>query len=217
MQLTLDQLVVPAGHQVLLKDVNWRDFEKIAEAFNEMGSVPRLSDSQGCLELMSPLAVHEDDKTIIGNLIEILLEELDVEFRALGSMTLKSEPMRQAVEPDECFYIQHESLIRGKERIDLNHDPAPDLALEIDITHRTHFDNYEKLGVPELWRFNGEVLTIFVLEGGCYQESKTSRQFAGFDIKSISPDYLARSKRDGRNKTLKAFRHWVKNMIEEEE
>jgi len=73
-------------------------------------------------------------------------------------MTLKSKKARKAVEADECFYIQNEAIIRGKERIDLDTDPPPDLAIEIDITSRTHFDNYEKLAVPELWRFDGKDL-----------------------------------------------------------
>lgn len=215
MQLALEQLVVPAGHQVLLKNIGWNDFEDILEEAGEARKTPRFSYSQGWLELMSPLAVHEDDKSIISDLIKILLEELNREFRALGSITLKNETMKQAVEPDECFYIHHELIIRGKERIDLSIDPPPDLALEIDITHRTHFNNYEKLGIPELWRFNGQELEILVLENGCYQASDTSRQFPDFAVKRIIPEFLEKSKQEGRNKTMRAFRGLVKqNKIE---
>ncbi|MDM8546624.1 Uma2 family endonuclease [Candidatus Venteria ishoeyi] len=209
MQLTLSQIVVPPGHQVLLKDIDWQTLENILEESNQIGSHSRISYSQGWLELMSPLAVHEDDKTIIGNLIEVLLEELDIEFRALGSTTLKSPKAKKAVAPDECFYIQHEAQIRGKSRIDLNIDPPPDLAIEIDITHRSHFDNYEKLGVPELWRYNGEDLKIFVLVDGCYQLSDKSRQFPDFDMQQMIPHYLEKSKVEGRNKAIKAFRQKI--------
>ncbi len=208
MQFTLEQLVVPAGSQALL-NIDWQTFEELLESSIATRKTPRFSYSQGWLELMSPLAVHEDDKTIIGNLIEILLEELDIEFRALGSITLKNDRMQKAVEPDECFYIQHESVIRGKDKIDLNIDPPPDLALEIDITHRTHFDNYEKLGVPELWRFNGKELEILVLENDCFNVSAVSRQFPDFAIKQIIPEYLEKSKQDGRNNTMKAFRQML--------
>ena len=144
------------------------------------------------------------------------MEELDIEFRALGSMTLKSQKAKKAVEPDVCFYIQHEAVIRGKAKIDLNVDPAPDLALEIDITNRTHFDHYETLGVPELWRFAGEVLNVLVLMAGVYQSMEKSLQFPQFAIKQMIPDYLARSKQEGRNKSLKAFRQKIITLINNE-
>lgn len=208
MQINLNQLVVPAGSQALL-NIDWQGFEALLDASAETRKTPRFSYSQGWLELMSPLAVHEDDKNIISDLIKILLEELNTEFRALGSVTLRRSDIQRAVEPDECFYIQHEAMIRGKDKIDLSVDPPPDLALEIDITHRTHFDNYERLGVPELWRFNGKALEILVLECGRYRASDQSRQFPFFPVKQWIPEYLETSKHDGRNQTMKAFRACV--------
>lgn len=209
MHLTLEQIIVPAGQQLLLKDITWDEFETIADKFAEQGKKARFSYSQGWLELMSPLAVHEDDKNIISDLVKVLLEELEIECRALGSVTLKNEKMKKAVEPDECFYIQHETMIRGKAKLNLSIDPPPDLAIEIDITHRSHFDNYEKLGVAELWRFNGTALKIFILKDGGYQEDENSQQFPDFNIKQIIPSYLETSKQEGRNKTMKAFRQYI--------
>ncbi|MDW8452595.1 MAG: hypothetical protein RML39_03965 [Oscillatoriaceae cyanobacterium SKYGB_i_bin93] len=55
--------------------------------------------------------------------------------------------MQQAVEPDDCFYIQNEAVVRGKKQIDLTLDPPPDLVIEIDISSRTQLKNYEALGV----------------------------------------------------------------------
>jgi Uma2 family endonuclease len=162
---------------------------------------------------MSPLAVHEFDKKIIANLVEILLEELNIEFNALGSMTLKSKKIDNGVEPDECFYIQHELAIRGKERIDLELDPPPDLAIEIDITSRTHFDNYEKLAVPELWRFDGKELHISILRHGIYENSNQSLQFPQFAVQQLIPDYIKKAKIEGRNKAIKAFRHFIQQEI----
>jgi Uma2 family endonuclease len=50
--------------------------------------------------------------------------------------------MLKGIEPDSCFYIQHEAMVRGKAHLDLTLDPPPDLALEIDITHRSHTEIY---------------------------------------------------------------------------
>jgi Uma2 family endonuclease len=208
MQLTYEQLVIPPGNQLLMK-VDWETFEKWLDETMDTRRLPRISYSQGWLEFMVPGVEHEDDRSIIGDLVKILLEEMDIEFRAVASTTLRSSKAQKAVEPDECFYIQHEAAIRGKKKIHLDLDPPPDLAIEIDITSRTHFDNYEKLGVPELWRFDGQELKIFVLENGSYYESQISQQFSQLPIKQIIPEYLEKSKQDGRNKTMKAFRQWL--------
>ncbi|MHC5832369.1 MAG: Uma2 family endonuclease, partial [Nostoc sp.] len=94
----------------------------------------------------------EKDKEYIGDLVKILLEILQIDFEPFGSTTLKNERSRQAVEPDTSFYIHNQAAVIGKNPINLNIDPPPDLAIEIDITSRTRFENYEILGVPELWR-----------------------------------------------------------------
>lgn len=154
MQLTFNQIVIPPGQNLLLKDIDWSTLEELLEELGETRAA-RLSYSQGMLEIMVPLAEHEAGKEIIGDLVKVILEEWGIDFWALGSTTFKNSAMAQEIEADACFYIQHEAVVRGKKRIDLTIDPPPDLAIEINISSRTRFDNYEKLGVPELWRYDG--------------------------------------------------------------
>lgn len=214
MQVQLKQLVVPPGQQLLMTDVSWLMYEQLLEELGEKrGS--RINYSEGVLEIMVPLPEHEDDKAIIADLVKVLLEELDIEFRNLGSTTFKSQSMKRGLEADECFYIENEAAIRGKKRIDLTVDPPPDLALEIDITSRTRFDNYEVLGVGELWRFNGTQLEMNVLREGQYVQVNESPHFLGFPLSEVIPKYLESSKIEGRNKTLKGFRSWVRTKIRE--
>ncbi len=209
MEVQLKQIIVPPGQQLLMTDVSWPMYEQLLLEFGEKrGS--RINYSGGVLEIMVPLPEHEDDKVIIADLVKVLLEELDIEFRSLGSTTFKSETMKQGLEADDCFYIENEAAIRGKKRIDLTVDPPPDLALEIDITSRTQFDNYEALGVGELWRFNGKILEINLLQEGQYVQGNESPHFPGFPLGDVIPEYLEQSKMEGRNKTMKAFRAWVK-------
>jgi Uma2 family endonuclease len=212
MQVKLKQLIVPPGQQLLITDVSWLMYEQLLEEVGEKrGS--RINYSEGVLEIMVPSLEHESDKVIIGDLITALLEELDIEFISLASTTFKSELMKQGLEADNCFYIENEAVIRGKKRLDLTVDPPPDLALEIDITSRTRLNNYEVLGVKELWRFNGTQLEINVLESGKYVRVNESYHFPVFSVKEVISQYLERSKIDGRNKTMKAFRAWVREKI----
>jgi Uma2 family endonuclease len=213
MKLDFQQLIIPPGNTLQLKDVSWQMFERILLELGETRAA-RIAYHQGFLEIMNPLPEHEDDKEIIGDLIKALLEELDIEFRPLGSTTFQNEVMAQGIEPDNCFYIQNEAAIRGKKRIDLTVDPPPDLAIEIDITSRTQLGIYEALGVPELWRYNGCRLQINVLNAGNYRESEISSNFSQFtNLKTAIHEFVEQSKKIGRNATMKQFRNWIREQL----
>lgn len=212
MLVAIKQIIVPPGHQLILQDISWDQFEEILENLGQTRGT-RLSYSKGVLEFMTPLPEHEDDRVMLGDFVKAILEEMGIEFRSLGSTTLKNRKMSQAVEPDDCFYLENEAIIRGRKRIDLENDPPPDLAIEIDITSRTRFDNYEQLGVRELWRFNGTKLEINLLENGQYIESEISSIFPNLLIAEMLPKYLEESKIKGRNATMKVFRNWVRENI----
>lgn len=179
MLLELNRIEVPPGQRILFNHISWQEFERILEELGEHRAA-RIAYDNGTLEIMNPLLEHEANKEIIGDLVKALLEELDIEFRCLGSTTYKNVAMAKGIEPDQCFYIQNEIRIRGKKRLDLTIDPPPDLALEIDITSRTHRRIYQALGVPELWRFENETLQINVLQKGQYEPSKQSAIFPDF-------------------------------------
>lgn len=211
MLLELKRIHVPPGQRVLLENVTWKELETIIAELGEHRAA-RIAYDRGILEIISPLAEHQFDKEIISDLVKALLEQLNIEFRCLGSTTFKNQFMEQGIEPDQCFYIQNEAVIRGKKRLDLTIDPPPDLALEIDITSRTHLNIYEGLKVPEVWRFENGILQINILENGVYMESKSSLNFPNLPLIAVIPQYLENSRTIGRNATLKAFRNWLNSL-----
>ena len=211
MLLELKRIHVPPGQRVILENVTWKELETIIAELGEHRAA-RIAYDRGILEIMSPLPEHEFDKEIISDLVKALLEQLDVEFISLGSTTFKNQFMAQGIEPDQCFYIKNEAVIRGKKRLDLTIDPPPDLALEIDITSRTHLNIYQGLKVPELWRFENGILQINILEDGVYVQSKSSLNFPNLSLIEVIPQYLEKSRTIGRNATLKAFRNWVNSL-----
>ncbi len=212
MLLELKHIHIPPGQRVLLQNVTWQEFEEILEELGEHRAA-RIAYDKEVLEIMAPFPEHEDDKEIVGDLVKALLEELDIEFRSLGSTTFKNQAMQAGIEPDQCFYIKNESKIRGKKRLDLTVDPPPDLALEVDITSRTHSSIYEALQVPELWRFEKGKLQINLLRDGHYIESQSSSNFPNLPLFDVIPQYLEQSKTVGRNATMKAFRLWVRRLV----
>lgn len=211
MLLELKRITVPPGQRVLLSDVSWQEFEAILEDLGEHRA-SRVAYDNGILEIMTPLPEHEIGKVLIGDLVKILLEELDLEFWSLGSTTFKNEEMLKGIEPDDCFYIQNEAAVRGKNRLDLTVDPPPDLALEIDVASRTHPSIYEALGVPELWRFENGKLQINVLQAGKYIKCEYSPNFPNLPLIEVIPQYVNQCRTLGRNKTMKAFRAWVREQ-----
>ena len=212
MLLELEKIYVPPGHKVLLEKITWQKFETILDELGEHRSA-RIAYDNGILEIMTPLPEHESDKEIISDFIKAILEELDIEFYSLGSTTFKNQQMAKGIEPDNCFYLKNEAKVRGKKKLDLNIDPPPDLALEIDVTSRTHFSIYASLSVPELWRFEEGKLQINILEEKTYIEVEFSPTFPQLPLKDMIPQYLAQVKLKGRNKTMKEFRAWLREQI----
>ncbi|MBH8562153.1 Uma2 family endonuclease [Nostoc sp. CENA67] len=210
--LQLRQIRVPPGQRIILEDVSWQVFEAI---LNELGEHrrSRVAYSQGTLEIMAPLPEHERSKVIIGDLVKALLDELDLNWESLGSTTLKRKDKNAGIEPDDCFYIQNYKLMIGKDNIDLNVDPPPDLAIEIDVTSKTQISAYKALKVPEIWRYENRNLEISLLQGEQYVKSQTSPTFPNFAIIEIIPQFVEMARTTGMSSALKEFRKWVKEQI----
>ena len=197
---------------MLFHDVNWEEFEAILDELGEHRA-SRIAYSQGTLEIRMPLPEHEFNKEIIGDMVKILLEELEVDRECFGSTTFKRKSMLQGIEPDNCFYIQNYALMIGKKRIDLTVDPPPDLVIEVDLTSKTQLDAYEALGVPEIWRYENNKLEINVLEDGKYIASEISLIFPHLPIVEAISQYCEQSQTVGTSQTLRLFRKWVREQI----
>ena len=210
-QLQMRQMLLSPGQRVLFKDISWDGFEQILDELGESRS-SRVAYSQGILEIRMPLPEHEISKELISDLLKAALEELDIDFWTLGSTTFKNQSMLAGIEPDQCFYIQHESDVRGKIRLDLQTDPPPDLALEIDLTSRTQTSAYELLKVPEIWRYEKGEVQVFVFEAGHYQQVDDSPTFLGMGLLERLPDFMSQIKTEGRSKGLKSFRAWIRGL-----
>ncbi len=130
---TVPQESVPAEARVVLQGVSWQTFKALMADIGEDRSC-RLAYDQGILEIRVPYEQQEESKILIAGFVTATADELEIEIRQLGSLTLEREDLTRAVEPDTCFYIQNESQVRGKE-IKLPNVPPPDLVVESDYTH----------------------------------------------------------------------------------
>ncbi|MBW4547797.1 MAG: Uma2 family endonuclease [Symplocastrum torsivum CPER-KK1] len=202
-----------AEQRTVLQNISWQTFEALLkETGEDRGS--RFAYDCGTLEIMTPLYEHENPKVQFDRLIFALVEELDIEIKSAGSTTLKRKLTNRGIEPDNCYYIQNEPVVRGRQELDLETDPPPDLAIEIDITSSSvnKFGIYSALGIPELWRYDGRVLKFYQLAEEQYVECEFSLAFSLVSVAEMSR-FIEQSKISGEIALLKSFRAWVRDKI----
>ncbi len=205
----------PAEQRTLLLNISWQTFKTLLA---EMGSerVTRLAYDSGIVEIMTPLMPHENSNRFIEGLVIVLCEELGLEVKRTGSLTLTRDDLERGSEPDSSYYIQNESLVRDKGNIDLATDPPPDLVLEVEYS-RPKIDKlqlYALMGIPEFWRYNGSVLRIYRLESGQYVESSDSPTFTPIPVTEI-PSFIKESRKVGEMTCTRNFRNWIRQQLEQ--
>lgn len=163
-------------HIVVLRSATWADFQRALELRGDH-SAPRLTFSQGVLQLMSPSKTHESIKSIIGQLVEVYCQIKQLDFGTYGGWTLERKELACGVEPDECYVIG----MRPDAEL-------PDLAIEVIWTSGSidKLDVYRSLGVQEVWVWRRGRLIAHVLRGDRYVESTISAVLPGLDL-----DHLA--------------------------
>ncbi len=197
---------------MLFHQVSWSEFEAILAELGEHRAT-RIAYLNSTLEIRMPLPGHEKPKIIIGDLLKILLDELEINWEPFGSTMFKRQDMMAGIEPDDCFYIQNYAQMVGRESLDLTVDPPPDLAIEIDVTSKTQLSAYEVLGVPEIWRYEKWKLQVYVLQSGKYVESAMSPTFPDFPVIEGISQFLEMGRQSGTSQALRAFRRWVRERV----
>jgi Uma2 family endonuclease len=198
------------GQRVILYGISWETYERLLDDIGDSHAAHFAYD-QGALEIMVPSEIHEKPNRTLALLVEVLAEELNIDLQRFGSTTFKRDDLHKGFEPDSSFYIQNEARVRGKEKLDLTVDPAPDLIIEVDVTSPSlnKFPIYAKLGIPELWRDKNNRIQIFSLRNGEYVEVENSIAFPLL-TSGIATQFLAESVTLPSTAWLRRVRQWVR-------
>ncbi len=213
--ISTDEAIAPqvlAEKRISLYNISWQTYETISNALGDRSS-PRLTYYRDTLEITTFSELHETASELIGDFVEILVEEADLNIKSMGSTTLNRPDLRAGAEPDRCYYIQNEPLVRGR-TVNLETDPPPDLVIEVDITH-TDINKkalYQQMGVREFWRYNGRTLTLYHLQDNQYQEVQTSPTFAWVQKETLYR-FLKDCAEQGETQAKRTFRNWVQEQI----
>jgi Uma2 family endonuclease len=133
---------------------------------------------------MDPLAVHGRDANLIADIVKALLDQKGREYDAFTPITMTLRE-KSGLEPDFCFYIDNWEAVSGKNRIDWQKDPPPDLVIEIDVTSYSDVLDYLPYRVPEVWLYKNKKTSIYQLLGEIYQLQSNSCYFPHVDLQSI--------------------------------
>jgi Uma2 family endonuclease len=197
---------------LVMRDVSWSYYEQTLKEIGDQGI--RVAYLDGVMELMSPLPEHEGLKRAIGILIGELAMEWRIPTKGFGSATFRSEEKAAGSEPDECFYFHDIATVQAMKRFDPAIHRAPDLWVEVDITSSSVAREtiHARLGVPEIWHYRQDRLTIRLLTPElCYVDSSTSLAFPKLPITSFASFIPKMAEGDEVAMRLE-FREWVRGF-----
>ncbi|MEO0541229.1 MAG: Uma2 family endonuclease [Cyanobacteria bacterium P01_A01_bin.105] len=199
---------------VFLRGLSWQTYRAILQDIGDERSW-RIAFNQGELEIRMPSTPHEEAKRMLEDFITVIVDELELEARSLGSLTLEQEALQRAVEPDSCFYIQNEAQVRSKKNIRLSEDPPPDLAIEADYTNSSlnKYEIYAAIGVPEIWRYRSQQLEVYILSQGAYHRTEKSLAFPFLPLAEV-PDFIEKSREIGQRKAVRLFRRRIQQVLD---
>jgi Uma2 family endonuclease len=165
--------------RLLLRDVGWNDYEAMLEIVGERHV--RVTYDRGTMEVAMPPQLHERAAQLFGLFVSRFADELQILYEPLGMTTWRKPDAERGLESDQCYYIKNQAIVRQRDVLDLDIDPPPDLAVEIDITSSclNRMGIYAEISIPEVWRYDGKTVTFFVLRPDCHNEpSDESASFA---------------------------------------
>ena len=137
---------------IYLADTNWSDYEYLLCNNNNY----KISYFEGIISIVSPSRNHERISRTIFILVATYCEIYNIEYYSFGSADLKNPPY-VGKQPDEsyCFNIEAD---------------LPDLAIEVIFSSGGIGDlnKYFNLGIKEVWLWQNDRVTIYVLEDAGY-------------------------------------------------
>ena len=210
---TLPADAAPPEGRLVLSDVSWDEYLAMLGVVGERRI--RVTFDGGAMEVRMPSQRHEQAAQLLGLFVPRLAEELEIPYEPLGMTTWKKPGAEKGIEPDQCYYIEHQAVVRAKEVLDLETDPPPDLAIEVDITRSSlnRMAIYAALGVPEVWRYDGRNVILYRLQAdGRYQPSTTSRYFPGLSAADVER-FIESGRTMDKVRWARELREWVRNEL----
>ncbi len=179
----LEEMVSAPDRRVVIRDVDYAFYEQLVDSIPEWRHIHVDFDGKD-LEVMGHGRKHERINELLGYLVRVMTEALEIPYKSLGETTWKRREVVRGLEADQCYYFAPEKLAadaaaRARKSDDIADYPNPDLAIEVDVS-RSKIDRpaiYAALGVAEIWRFEDEDEQVVIErlgDDGLYREVEAS-------------------------------------------
>jgi len=201
--ISREKIHLPPG-SVMRMPGTWQDYCTLRDSRGDR-SIPRIKYRDGEIWLMSPLPRHGREANILADVVKILLDSENRNYEAFTPITMDI-PEVGGIEPDYCFYIDNWQAAVGKDRINWQSDPPPDLVIEIDVTTYTAVEDYAPYDVSEVWLFKNSNLKVYALQGETYELRTRSRYFPGVDLPELIAQVFAAAAERGTGVALRNLR-----------
>ncbi|NES94419.1 MAG: Uma2 family endonuclease [Desertifilum sp. SIO1I2] len=201
--ISRDKIQLPAGTVVRMPGT-WQDYCTLRQSRGDR-PLPRLKFRLGEILLMSPLPKHGREAHLLARIVEILLDSETRNYEAFTPITMEI-PEEGGIEPDYYFYIDNWQAAVGKDRLNWQVDPPPDLVIEIDVTTYTAAEDYAPYRIPEVWLFKNNGLKIYSFSGESYQQQFVSRYFPNVDLSVLIEQVLQVASARGTGAALRELR-----------
>ncbi len=200
-------------HQgTVLRGITWKEYLRLRD--NPENYHVRMSYLDGTLILMSPLYAHDNSGWRLAMIVDRVSEALDIPCRGTGTTTLRRQgpgPRKgTGKEPDYGFYFgENDDRMRNKDDINLDVDPPPDLAIEVD--HKADslkaLKLYARIGVPEIWRYRTGKKTLWFgrLAGDAYETVDRS-----VNLPRLTPSLVLRALAESERISELEWKRWLR-------
>ena len=191
-----DQAQADSSHCARWRDpdrgpgVPWSVYELWVNSLPERSGIRMAYDGED-LEIMTKGPKHEDFRELLGRIVTEVAVELNIPQKCLGETTWKRPELSAVSKPTSAITSIPTNLPPPRAKAHGSNDvadyPNPDLAIEVDMSPSL-VDRpgiYAFLGVAEVWRFDGQTLTIERLDPGVH--------YLPIETSLCSPSRLPRS------------------------
>ena len=207
--------------RIILHAVPWAVYKALRDV--EDNNHIRMTYFDGTLELLIPEFIHHRGAIRLSTLVRAVGGAFGVTYHGAGTTTLRRrcrrEPLSgQGREPDASFFFGAQAdQIAVRRSLDLKVDPPPDLAIEVDNAADSHWKLrvFARLRVPEVWRYDVEVGTLWFGSLGARGKYEAIEQSAALSMlsRAWALDVLGRGEGLTDSRYEKLLEGWIRTEL----
>ncbi len=208
---------VEEEQRFLFKRLRWDQYVTISDALPEHRGL-RMIFLDGSLQFLTKSLRHEWSVRTLDYIVALIASACEITIMPAGETTFRREDLDAGAEGDATFYFgENAGRMKGRRTVDLETDPPPDLAIEVEVSHPADvaMGVWGRLGVPEVWRVdavNDRITFWLRREDGAYEQASQS-QFLPMFLPADLVELLRLADEIGASPFLARVPVWARDVL----